>query len=195
MNASTQFTLRFRPGLRLTDRVFGKLCAANPELKLERTAREELVVMPTGSETAMRNAAVTAQLVYWAEVDGRGVAFDSSAGFTLPNGAIRSPDSSWITRDRWRALPREQREQFAPLCPDFVVELRSEADRKAIPRKKMREYLGQGARLGWMIDLVDGKVEIYRPGQPVEVLERPLTLSGEEVLPGFVLDMKGILFD
>lgn len=195
MNASTQFTLRFRPGLRLTDRVFGKLCAANPELKLERTAREELVVMPTGSETAMRNAAVTAQLVYWAEVDGRGVAFDSSAGFTLPNGAIRSPDSSWITRDRWRALPREQREQFAPLCPDFVVELRSEADRKAKPRKKMREYLSQGARLGWMIDLVDGKVEIYRPEQPVEVLERPLTLSGEDVLPGFVLDMKGILFD
>ena len=105
MNASTQFTLRFRPGLRLTDRVFGKLCAANPELKLERTAREELVVVPTGSETAMRNAAVTAQVVYWAEVDGSGVAFDSSAGFTLPNGAIRSPDSSWITRVRWRALP------------------------------------------------------------------------------------------
>ena len=102
MNASTQFTLRFRPGLRLTDRVFGKLCAANPELKLERTAREELVVVPTGSETAMRNAAVTAQVVYWAEVDGSGVAFDSSAGFTLPNGAIRSPDSSWITRARWR---------------------------------------------------------------------------------------------
>jgi Uma2 family endonuclease len=195
MNASTQFTLRFRPGLRLTDRVFGKLCAANPELKLERTAREELVVVPTGSETAMRNAGVTAQLVYWAEVDGQGVAFDSSAGFTLPNGAIRSPDSSWIKRDRWRALPREQREQFAPLCPDFVVELRSEADRKAKLRKKMREYISQGARLGWMIDLVDGKVEIYRPDRPIEVLERPMTLSGEDVLPGFVLDMKGILFD
>src|SRR5580704_11743079 len=195
MNASTQFSLRFRPGLRLTDRVFGKLCAANPELKLERTAREELVVMPTGIETAMRNAAVTAQLVYWAEVDGRGVAFDSSAGFTLPNGAIRSPDSSWITRVRWRALPREQREQFAPLCPDFVVELRSDADRKAKLRKKMREYITQGARLGWLIDLVDGKVEIYRPGQPVEVLEQPTTLSGEDVLPGFVLDMKGILSD
>jgi len=195
MNASTQFTLRFRPGLRLTDRVFGKLCAANPELKLERTAREELVVVPTGSETAMRNAGVTAQLVYWAEVDGRGVAFDSSAGFTLPNGAIRSPDSSWITRDRWRALPREQRDQFAPLCPDFVVELRSDADRKAKLRKKMREYINQGTRLGWMIDLVDGKVEIYRPGRPVEVLEQPTTLSGEDVLPGFVLEMKGILFD
>jgi len=195
MNASTQFTLRFRPGLRLTDRVFGKLCAANPELKLERTAREELVVVPTGSETAMRNAAVTAQVVYWAEVDGSGVAFDSSAGFTLPNGAIRSPDSSWITRTRWRALPREQREQFAPLCPDFVVELRSDADRKAKLRKKMREYITQGARLGWLIDLVDGKVEIYRPGRPVEVLEQPTTLSGEDVLPGFVLDMKGILFD
>jgi Uma2 family endonuclease len=195
MSASTQFTLRFRPGLRLTDRVFGKLCAANPELKLERTARQELVVMPTGSETAMRNAAVTAQVVYWAEVDGSGVAFDSSAGFTLPNGAIRSPDSSWITRARWRALPREQREQFAPLCPDFVVELRSDVDRKAKLRKKMREYIAQGTRLGWLIDLVDSRVEIYRPEQPVEVLEQPTTLSGEDVLPGFVLDMKGILFD
>jgi Uma2 family endonuclease len=195
MYATTPFTLRFRPGLRLTDRVFGKLCAANPELKLERTARQDLVVIPTGSETAMRNAAVTAQLVYWAEVDGQGVAFDSSAGFTLPNGAIRSPDSSWITRVRWRALPREQREQFAPLCPDFVVELRSDADQKGKLRKKMKEYMNQGTRLGWMIDLVDGTVEIYRPDQRVEVRTRPTTLSGEDVLPGFELDLKGILFD
>jgi Uma2 family endonuclease len=195
MNAASPLTLRFRPGLRLTDRVFGKLCAANPELKLERTAREELVVMPSSSETAMRNAAVTAQLVYWAEVDGQGVAFDSSAGFTLPNGAIRSPDSSWINRQRWRALPREQREQFAPLCPEFVVELRSEADRKAKLRRKMKEYISQGARLAWMIDLVEGKVEIYRPGQPVEIVQEPKSLSGEDVLPGFTLDLKGILFD
>jgi Uma2 family endonuclease len=195
MNASAPLTLKFRPGLRLTDRVFGKLCAANPELKLERNARQDLVVMPSSSATAMRNAAVTAQLVYWAEVDGTGVAFDSSAGFTLPNGAIRSPDSSWISRQRWRALPREQREQFAPLCPEFVVELRSEADRKAKIRKKMREYISQGARLGWMIDLVERTVEIYRPGQPVEVLDQPRMLSGEDVLPGFGLDLNGILFD
>jgi Uma2 family endonuclease len=195
MNPSSPLTLRFRPGLRLTDRVFGKLCAANPQLKLERTARQELVVMPSSSATAMRNAAVTAQLVYWAEVDGQGVAFDSSAGFTLPNGAIRSPDSSWINRQRWRALPREQREQFAPLCPEFVVELRSEADRKAKLRKKMREYISQGTQLGWMIDLVDRTVEIYRPGQAVEIVDQPERLSGEDVLPGFVLDLKGILFD
>lgn len=196
MRESSPLTLKFRPGLRLSDRVFWKLCAANPELRLERTAREELVIMPlAGCETAMRNAALTARLANWAEDDGGGMAFASSAGFTLPNGAIRSPDASWIIRPRWDSLSREQREGFAPLCPDFVAELRSNSDRRPILRQKMREYIRQGARLGWLIDLVDDGVEIYRPGRPVEVLERPATLSGEDVLPGFVLDLEGILFD
>jgi Uma2 family endonuclease len=196
MGESNQLTLKFRPGLRLSDRVFWKLCAANPELRLERTARGELVLMPlASSDTGRRNAALTGRLANWAEADRRGVGFDSSAGFTLPNGAIRSPDVSWIARHRWESLSREQQRGFAPLCPDFVAELRSKSDRKPTLRKKMREYIRQGARLGWLIDLVDDTAEIFRPDRPVEVLERPATLSGEDVLPGFVLDLKGILFD
>jgi Uma2 family endonuclease len=191
-----QLTLSFRPGLRLTDRAFGRLCAANPELRLERTSRGELEVMsPAGSESGGRNARLTQRLGNWADTDGTGVFFDSSAGFTLPNGAIRSPDASWIARDRWEALTLEQRAEFAPVCPDFVVELRSESDRRVKLRKKMREYIRQGASLGWLIDPVAGEVGIYRPGRPVETLERPATISGEDVLPGFVLDLRGILFD
>jgi Uma2 family endonuclease len=152
--------------------------------------------MPLASgDIGRRNAALTGRLANWAEADGRGVGFDSSAGFTLPNGAIRSPDVSWIARHRWEALSREQQRGFAPLCPDFVAELRSKSDLKPTLRKKMREYIRQGARLGWLIDLVDDTVEIFRPDRPVEVLERPATLSGEDVLPGFVLDLKGFLFD
>jgi Uma2 family endonuclease len=189
-------TLQFRPGLRLTDRVFWKLCAANPDLRLERSARGELIVMtPAASESGERNAELTVQLGIWAKATGTGKFFDSSAGFTLPNGAIRAPDASWVAQERWDALTPEQRKGFAHLCPDFVAELRSESDSKIKLRAKMREYIGQGARLGWLIDPAEGTVEVYRPGRAAEVLDRPATLSGEDVLPGFVLDLSGILFD
>jgi len=196
MVESNQLTLKFRPGLRLTDRAFWKLCSANPDLRLERTARGELIVMPpAGSEAGRWNGKLTQRLGAWSERDATGESFDSSAGFALPNGAIRSPDASWVTRPRWDAQSPEQRKGFASLCPDFVAELRSDSERKVKLRKKMREYINQGARLGWLIDPIVGEVEIYRPGRPVEVLDRPAALSGEDVLPGFVLDLKGILFD
>jgi Uma2 family endonuclease len=128
--------------------------------------------------------------------DGTGTAFDSSAGFTLPNGAVRSPNASWIRNERWNALTKEQRDNsFSPICPDFVVELRSRSDRMKKPRMKMREYIAQGARLGWLLDPMRGTVEICRPDRPVERPSKTTALSGEDVLPGFVLDLKGILFD
>jgi Uma2 family endonuclease len=196
MNVSTQLTLRFLPGLRLTDRAFEKLCAANPDLRLERTSRGELVVMsPAGSMSGRRNAKLILRLGNWAETDGTGEFFDSSAGFTLPNTAIRGPDASWMLRERWEALSEDDRERFSHVCPDFVAELRSRSDKKKDLRAKMREYITQGARLGWLIDPKIARVEIYRPGRPVELLKRPATLSGEDVLPGFVLDLDGILFN
>jgi Uma2 family endonuclease len=196
MRELTQVTLKFRPGLTLGDRAFWKLCRANPDLRLERTAGGELEIMaPAGSESGGRNGRLTQRLGNWSDGNGTGKFFDSSAGFTLPNGATRSPDASWLPLGRWLAIPPEQREAFAPICPDFVAEIRSPGDSLGKLRKKMREYIAQGARLGWLIDPERGEVEVYRPGRPVEVLTRPATLSGEGVLPGFVLDLKGILFD
>jgi len=175
---------------------FRRLCGANPELRLERTARGVIEAMPPAfGGTGARNAGLTAQVVVWSWKDGTGTAFDSSAGFTLPNGAVRSPDASWIRNERWDALTNEQREeQYSPICPDFVVELRSHSDRMKKLRMKMREYIAQGARLGWLLDPIRGTAEIYRSGRRVERLVKPATLSGEDVLPGFVLDLKGILF-
>jgi Uma2 family endonuclease len=191
-----QFTLKFRPGLRLSDETFRRLCRANPDPCPERTANGELVVMPpAAAASSYRNAGLTAQLWNWNQRTGLGVVFDSSGGFTLPNTAIRGPDAAWMTRDRWDALPQDEREQCSRVRPDFVIELRSQSDRKKDLRAKMREYRAQGARLGWLIDPKIGTVEVYRPGRPVEVLKRPATLSGEDVLPGFVLDLSGILFN
>jgi Uma2 family endonuclease len=196
MGESNQLTLKFRPGLRLTDRAFWKLCAANPDLRLERTAKGELVIMPpAGADSSCRNLDLSGQLWAWNRNSRLGVCFDSSAGFRLPNGATRSPDATWIVQDRWDALKTKQKRKFAPICPDFVAELRSPSDDREDLRAKMREYRDQGVRLGWLVDPEDGEVEIYRPGQSVETLRRPATLSGEDVLPGFVLDLKGILFD
>lgn len=174
--------------VRLTEEQFALLCQENRDLRFELTAQQELVIMPpAGSETGWRNNEMSYLLTAWTKADGTGLAFDSSAGFTLPNGAIRSPDASWVQRDRWNALTQEQREKFAPLCPDFVVELRSRTDRLADLQEKMQEYMDNGARLGWLLDPIDTRVYIYRPGQPVEMLENPDTLSGDLVLPGFVL--------
>jgi len=196
MTPSGPLTLKFRPGLRLSDAAFWKLCRANPDLRLERTAKGELVVMPpAGAESSRRNMSLGAQLWNWNQRTGLGVAFDSSAGFTLPNTAIRGPDATWMTRERWDALSPDERDRFSHVCPDFVVELRSKSDGMKDLRKKLHEYLAQGVRLGWLIDPKSRTVLIYRPGRPVEVLKAPLTLSGEGVLPGFVLDLKGILFD
>jgi Uma2 family endonuclease len=198
-SAGNTVALALPPDVRLfvSAQGFERLCRSNPELRLERTERGVLEAMPpTSGGTGARNSDLTTQLGVWSKANGTGTAFDSSTAFTLPNGAIRSPDASWIRNERWNALTTEQKEVgFAPICPDFVVELRSRSDRKKKLRLKMREYIRQGARLGWLIDPIRATVEIYRPGRPVERPVKPATLVGEDVLPGFVLNLKGILFD
>jgi len=189
--------LNLPPNLRLSlsHADFIELATANQDLRLERTAIGELIVNPpTGWETGNRNAKITYQLVKWVEeLGGGGIAFDSSTGFSLPNGADRSPDASWVSQEKWDLLTDEQKQTFANVCPDLVVELRSSSDRLQPLQTKMQEYRDNGARLGWLIDIQNRKVEIYRPGRDVEVLDNPTTLSGEEVLPGFVLSLTGIL--
>lgn len=180
--------------IELTDEQFFQLCQDNRDFRFERTASGELIIMPpTGSDTGRRNIKITAQLEVWSSQNNLGVAFDSSSGFKLPNGADRSPDASWVKRERWDALTPEQQERFAPLCPDFVVELRSPSDSLEKVRQKMTEYIDNGARLGWLINPKNQQVEIYRPNQDVEMLKSPATLSGEDVLPGFVLELKQIM--
>ncbi len=180
--------------LTVTPKQFAALAAANRDLRLERTKIGHLIVNPpTGSESGKRNAKIATQLGVWGEANEQlGEYFDSSTGFELPNGANRSPDASWIRKERWDALTPEQRKGFAPLCPDFVLELRSETDSLNDLREKMQEYMENGARLGWLIDPHNKRVEIYRIGQAVEVLENPSTLSGETVLPRFTLTFKRI---
>lgn len=184
------FKLNIR-SISLTDEQFLRLCAENPEMQLELNAQGELVIMPpTGSKTGLRNNELSYTLTAWAKADGTGVAFDSSTLFALSNGARRSPDASWVRRERWDLLTEDQQEGPAPLCPDFVVELRSRTDRLTVLHEKMQEYLANGARLGWLIDPSEKRVYVYRPGQPVETLDNPATVSGEPELPGFVLNVQ-----
>ncbi|MEB3279496.1 MAG: Uma2 family endonuclease [Lyngbya sp.] len=174
----------------LSDEQFFDLCQKNRDFKFERTASGVLVIMsPTGGETSNRNIEISYQLQAWSRQNNLGKAFDSSGGFKLPNGADRSPDASWIESEHWESLTSEQREKFLPLCPDFVVELRSASDRLKTRQDKMKEYRDNGAKLGWLIDPKNKQVEIYRPNQEVEIQENPQSLSGENVLPGFVLDL------
>ncbi len=183
------FTVNFS-SLRLTVAQFERLCRDNRDLRLELTSKGELIVMPpTGSKTGQRNFSLTSQFGGWVQKDGTGVAFDSSTGFTLPDGAIVSPDASWIRRERWDALTEQEQEGFAPLCPDFVIELRSHSDSLSRLQNKMQEYIENGAKLAWLLDPLKRRVCIYRPGNEPEVLEDPETLSGEPLLRGFVLNL------
>jgi Uma2 family endonuclease len=169
------------------------MVAANKDLRLELSSQGELSIMsPTGGETGNRNFEMCLDLGYWNRQNGLGKAFDSSTGFKLPNGATRSPDVSWIKIERWNALTPEQRKRFLPLCPDFVMELVSESDDLADTQGKMREYIANGLRLGWLINPKNQQVEIYRPNQEIEVLQSPTSLFGEDVLPGFILDLQPI---
>lgn len=180
--------------LQVTPEQFAVLAAANRDLKLERTATGELIVNPpTGGETGRRNAKIGTQLGVWCEANETlGEYFDSSTGFELPNGANRSPDASWVRKERWEALTSEQRDSLIPLCPDFVVELRSKRDSLTKLRAKMQEYMENGTQLGWLIDPKNKRVEVYRMGQTVEVSENPIALSGESILPGFTLSLQRI---
>jgi Uma2 family endonuclease len=181
-------------GLLVSSKQFEALALANPDLRLERTAAGELIVNPpTGGESGNRNLSISAQLGNWCEArEDLGEGFDSSTGFILPNGARRSPDASWVSRARWEALSAKERKGFVPLCPDFVVELRSASDSLSTLQEKMREYMENGARLGWLIDPQNRQVEIYRQQAEVEILINPAELSGEDVLPGFLLNLKRV---
>jgi Uma2 family endonuclease len=178
----------------LTDGKFDQLRKDNPKARLELTADGELIALrPTGAKLGAGNLKLNRRLKSWSEKDGRGRAFDSSAGFTLPNGAKRSPEASWLPVERWDTLSDEEQQGYAPLCPDFVVELRANRRQKLRSlKRKMAEYIDNGAGLGWLIDPVKKRVHVYRPGHPEECLEDPAEVSGEPVLRGFTLRLKDI---
>lgn len=184
-------------GFRVTPEQFDELAESNTEARLELTEQGELITMsPTGGTAGRKNASLTTQLTIWATQNENGVVFDSSTIFVLPNGARRSPDVAWVKWERWDALMPEQQDGFPPLAPDFVIELVSPSDLKNQRyqelQEKMKEYLDNGARLGWLIEPKARKVEIYRQSS-TEILQSPKTLSGEDILPGFVLDLDPIL--
>ncbi len=187
--------LRLRPVIELSGDQLLELSSLNDNLRLELTAEGELIVMtPAGGESGRRNFELAVQLGIWTRRDTSeaGVAFDSSTGFTLPNGAIRAPDASWVERSRYEALTPEQREKYLPLCPDFVVELRSPSDSLRALQEKMVEYMENGARLGLLLDPARKRVYVYKPGEPVRELADPEEVSADPVLPGFVLKPREI---
>ena len=188
-----RFLLHLRPVVKLTDDQLFELCQINQELWIERTAEGDLVIIPPERwETNNRTITLVTSLTQWAAVDGTGVTFGIAGGFMLPNGAMRVPDVGWVLRSRLALLTPEQKQKFLPLCPDFVVEIRSPSDRLSTVQAKMQEYLDNGARLGWLVDTANRAIYVYRPNQPVERLDNPTTISGEAVLPGFVLDVQTI---
>jgi Uma2 family endonuclease len=189
----TESPIRIQPARHMSDDEFYAFCAVNPDLRIERTAKGEIVIMPgTGFETGNQNADLTAQLYSWAKRDGRGRAVDSGVEYFLPNGAARSPDASWVLRSRLAKLTAEQKKKFLHLCPDFVVELRSPSDRLPTLQAKMREWIDNGAKLGWLIDPKTRSVYIYRPGQTTERLVNPGRVEGESPIDGFTLEMADI---
>lgn len=180
--------------INLTDEQFWQLCQRNREYRFEMNSQGDLIIMsPTGSDTGRRNSEIIIQLGIWNKKYQSGVVFDSSTGFILPNGAKRSPDASWIDKNRWHQLTTEEQEKFAPICPDFVVELRSKTDALKPLQEKMQEYIDNGTKLGWLLDRQNQQVEIYRVNQPVEIIKSPASLSGENILSNFTLDLTEIL--
>jgi Uma2 family endonuclease len=174
----------------LTDEQFYHLCQVNETWKLERNAKGELLIMPpVGGKSGKREANLIADVIIWNRQSNAGEVFSSSTIFRLPNGGSRSPDVAWVARERWEALSEEEQEKFPPICPDFVIELRSRTDSLTSLQEKMGEYLASGLRLGWLINPQQKQVEIYRQNRAIEVIDLPATLSGENVLLGFVLTM------
>ena len=185
--------LRLSPVIEMTEEQFLAFCEQNHEVRMERTADGELELMtPVHIDTGSKELDIAAQLRNWARRDGGGVAFGPSSGFTLPNGAVRSPDAAWIPRPRLAELTTEDKRRFAHICPDFVIELRSRTDRLSVLRAKMDEYMENGARLGWLIDPLDRRVYVYRPNSEVDILEDPESVSAEPELPGFTLELEDV---
>src|SRR6266404_5185995 len=183
--------LYLNPHIRLTDDQLFEFCQQNSFYQIERESNGDLVLMPpAGFATDDRNAGIITQLRTWADIDRKGVASGSSAGFLLPNGALRAPDAAWTLRTRLRAIPKEQIEKFVPLCPDFVIELKSPSDTLSTLQAKMTEYIDNGARLGWLIDPYHRQVHVYRPARDPEILDNPAAVSGDPELPGFTLDLE-----
>ena len=178
----------------ISDEEFEKICGDNRDRKFERTAQGELVTMSlTGGETGRRNIKLSARLEMWSDAAQLGVAFDSSTGFRLPNGAIRSPDAAWVSQSRWDALTPEQRKKWVPLCPDFVVELKSPSDDILDLQTKMLEYQENGLKLGWLIDPDRQIIEVYQADRPIELLNNPEEISADGIMVGFVMKLAGIL--
>ena len=190
----TPLVLQMSPAIEMTDEQFFEFCQVNRDLQIERNKFGELLIMPpTGSDSGNREARIIQQLMNWADEDSTGIAVSSSAGFTLSTGAKRAPDASWIKLERWNSLTEEQKQKFAPICPDFVVELRSPSDNLKPLQEKMEEYMKEpGLQLGWLIDRKNRKVYIYRPNQAVEILDNPETISGNPVLLGFILNLSKV---
>ena len=185
--------LHWPPSMRVVNDQFFEFCQANKALRIERTVQGDCEIMaPTAGETGCLNAALTARLYIWAEREDSGVVFDSSSGFVLPNGAIRSPYVSWVKRTRLAVLTSEQKQRFLPLCPDFIIELRSPSDNLKAVQDKMQEYIENGARLGWLIDTEAQQVLVFQPQKQLFSLEKPEVLSADEVMKGFELDMQKI---
>ena len=185
--------LRTRPALKMDEEQFFEFCQLNRGWRIERSAEGELEVMvPTGGETSNRNFKLVVQLGIWTDRDGTGVAFESNGGFILPNGAMGSPDAAWVRRERLANLTAEQKQRFLPLCPDFVIELRSPSDPLSPIEAKMREYIENGGQLGWLIDPEERKVHVYRPDETMRIMENPQKVSGDPILQGLVLDLRPI---
>lgn len=188
--SDTELQVRFPEEVPLDGEAFFGFCQANRNLRIERDASGKVIIMPpVGSETSGRNASLTAQLYNWAKKDGTGKAFDATGGFELPNGATRNPDGAWISLNQWNRVPAQNRRRFANICPEFVLELRSETDRLPTLKAKMEEYLANGAKLGFLIDPFDAKAYVFRPHRDPEVLNRPASLSAEPEMPGLVFDL------
>lgn len=189
---SQPLTLDFHSA-RLTEEQFEELCRNNPDLKFEMSAKGELIIVPpTSPESGWRNSDLTTEVNLWSRKDKTGIVFDSSTLFTFPNGAKRSPDVSWMTKEKWESLSSSERRKFSRVVPDFVIELLSPTDKLADAREKMEEYIENGVRLGWLIDPVEQKVYVYRAGGETEILDNPERVSGEDVLKEFELKVREI---
>ena len=181
-------SIQMLPAVSMTQDQFFDFCQQNPDKWFERTAEGELIIMPpSGGESSFQDAEVVRQLGNWCHAIGKGKVTGSSGGFILPKGANRAPDASWITQEQLESITREQRKKFLPVCPFFLIEVRSETDRLKKLQEKMEEYIANGCQLGWLIDPKTKQVHVYRPGRAVEVLDNPQTLAGDPELPGFVL--------